>query len=390
MKNSLRIFYFTSLSVASLAFSAIASAATTTTAPVTSPPILPTIGTLVSQFPSTVTVLQPVPDRLRYQTPIDLGSAGSPGNASSIALSINKLEQVVGSTSIPPIPCGTSQCVYNQSFIWDSVNGMKLVGTAANTQSSFLNGINKAGVAVGTAHPSTIGASPTVAFTYSNGAITALPHLSVQPVSMAYAIDDAGKVVGLSTASNGIHRAVAWVNGTITDLGTLPGYNGSFAEGISDNGIVVGTATYSSVSQPRAVWWDNNNVIRPLENTPTAFPSFAHSVNNSGVAVGDINYYTLGYSIAVRYVNGQAERLNGNAPGFALDINNHGQIVGQYNFSSGGFLWDNGKFYDLSTLIPPNSGWSIRSANSINDRGEIVGFGDHHGAFRGFLLRPKP
>jgi hypothetical protein len=43
---------------------------------------------------------------------------------------------------------------------------------------------------------------------------------------------------------------------------------------------------------------------------------------------------------------------------------------------------------DLNSLIPPNSGWKLRMANAINDRGQIVGRGLLNGQKRGFLLEP--
>jgi hypothetical protein len=47
---------------------------------------------------------------------------------------------------------------------------------------------------------------------------------------------------------------------------------------------------------------------------------------------------------------------------------------------------------DLNTLIPSDSGWELVLAWDINDRGEIVGFGQHDGKFLGFftsLLTPS-
>ena len=43
---------------------------------------------------------------------------------------------------------------------------------------------------------------------------------------------------------------------------------------------------------------------------------------------------------------------------------------------------------DLNTLLPPNSGWVLQSAEFINDAGQIVGFGTFNGNFDWFLLTP--
>ena len=38
------------------------------------------------------------------------------------------------------------------------------------------------------------------------------------------------------------------------------------------------------------------------------------------------------------------------------------------------FLWNAAAgFQDLNSLIPSDSGWTLKSATAINDRGEIVG-----------------
>ena len=55
-----------------------------------------------------------------------------------------------------------------------------------------------------------------------------------------------------------------------------------------------------------------------------------------------------------------------------------------------GFLWQNGKMYDLNDLIPGSSGWHLISGDAINDLGEIVaaGFTDDDPNIRSCLLRP--
>jgi probable HAF family extracellular repeat protein len=48
-------------------------------------------------------------------------------------------------------------------------------------------------------------------------------------------------------------------------------------------------------------------------------------------------------------------------------------------------------FHDLNERIPPGSGWKLEAATGINNRGEIVGWGDYKGNEQsGFLLVPQP
>jgi hypothetical protein len=49
-------------------------------------------------------------------------------------------------------------------------------------------------------------------------------------------------------------------------------------------------------------------------------------------------------------------------------------------------LFEHGKVYDLNTLIPPGSGWTLTKANAISNTGVIVGAGILNGQQRGFIL----
>ena len=43
---------------------------------------------------------------------------------------------------------------------------------------------------------------------------------------------------------------------------------------------------------------------------------------------------------------------------------------------------------DLNTLIPATSGWHLRTASGINDKGLIIGSGQFQGSQHGYLLTP--
>lgn len=79
--------------------------------------------------------------------------------------------------------------------------------------------------------------------------------------------------------------------------------------------------------------------------------------------------------------------------GFA--INGSGQIVGRADYEDGNaaphaFLYTDGQMTDLNSVLPANSGWDLREATGINDRGLIVGNAYWHSMGRGFLLNPLP
>ena len=89
---------------------------------------------------------------------------------------------------------------------------------------------------------------------------------------------------------------------------------------------------------------------RHLETTPIEVHSEAHGINNRGQAVG------LGCCM--------------------------GDILRA-------LLCQNGNVYDLNELIPATSGWFLQEVDSINDRGEIVGYGTNPaGQVDAFLLHP--
>jgi hypothetical protein len=46
--------------------------------------------------------------------------------------------------------------------------------------------------------------------------------------------------------------------------------------------------------------------------------------------------------------------------------------------------------HDLNSLLEPNSGWILRDAQGINEKGQIVGFGEFEGESRAYLLTPVP
>ena len=65
-----------------------------------------------------------------------------------------------------------------------------------------------------------------------------------------------------------------------------------------------------------------------------------------------------------------------------------GLTVDGTTFNMRAVLFHDGKPYDLNTLISADSGWALQFAGSINDRGEIVGWGTINGNTHAFLAKP--
>jgi hypothetical protein len=69
---------------------------------------------------------------------------------------------------------------------------------------------------------------------------------------------------------------------------------------------------------------------------------------------------------------------------------NRDEIVGTWGTDSagGGFLYRDGQRTDVSELRPPGSGWSILTAEHINDSGQIIGVGGYGGVSKFYVLTP--
>lgn len=81
----------------------------------------------------------------------------------------------------------------------------------------------------------------------------------------------------------------------------------------------------------------------------------------------------------------------------ANGINNAGDLVGASYLEQGSdyvpqkaFVYiGSGPIADMDTLIDPASGWTLREAIGINDRGQVVGWGIRNGLTRGFRATPN-
>lgn len=204
---------------------------------------------------------------LYFKLPIT--AAPSAGNA------INDAGTIAGSASLGPV---------TQGFIVSGSTVTLLNSVDPAAAASVVYGLNNSGVAVGYLQNGVTNPSPSFAFSWQNGTVTLLPSLSAGDYATAYAINDAGLIVGAS----GSH-AVEWKNGTIVDLGLAQGFTGGFAAALNDDGQIVGTA-YDAKSNSHAVLWQNGsmtdlNSLLPA-NSGWMLQS-ATGINDQGFIVGN-------------------------------------------------------------------------------------------------------
>src|SRR5206468_274992 len=162
---------------------------------------------------------------------IDLGTL--PGGRDSRALAVNDSGQVVGWSNQP-----SGQSL---AFSWTPAGGMIDLGTLGGPGSNAL-AVNANGQVVGESIVTLGVSNHAFSWTPAGGMIDlgALGGLGIFTQSVAFALNDAGQVVGRSTITGGSH-AFSWTPaGGMIDLGTLGGT--STAAAVNANGQVVGSS----------------------------------------------------------------------------------------------------------------------------------------------------
>lgn len=243
-------------------------------------------------------------------------------------------------------------------------------------------------------------------FVWQKGVMTPLPLLGGNNGSAA-GINNRGQIVGVSETPNSDPcsfsflqmEAVVWENGTVQELPPFPGDSDGIGSAINDSGQVVGATGCATTNTIRAVLWPHGPTggVIDLGNLGDTTFNLPFGINNRSQVVGQ-SITASGFLHGFLWQNGIISDL-GSLPGLptsvANGLNNQGQVVGFSEDANGddstaiAWLWQNGVLTDLNTLIRPGSPLFLLEALSINDRGQIAGFGrlanDEH---RGFLLIP--
>jgi probable HAF family extracellular repeat protein len=300
---------------------------------------------------------------------------------------------------------------------------------------SVATDINSSGAVVGNFPFST---SATHGFVNPGDVITSLIDLGTLggADSFASGINDKGEIVGTSVNTDGYRRAFRYVAGVMTDLGTLGGSNSS-AAAINNRGDIVGSAdigpnpaldSRAFLLRPGVSMQDlgrfevpdaegnsgamglndrrqvvGGSVLGPYTPPESANHAFlyaceemkdlgtlggqysiANAINARGQVVGEASTPALRRNRAFLYFHGVMKNL-GTLPGSrfssARDINNRAQVVGFATSYPGmperqdAFLYETGSMRNLNNLIDPDSGWSLRSADGINNSGQIAATG---------------
>ncbi len=223
------------------------------------------------------------------------------------------------------------------------------------------------------------------AVTYSTVDLGTLPGSGSSASSAAFAVNNAGQVVGESNSSvgpaNTVH-AFLYSGGVMTDLGALTTAP-SRGLGVSDSGLVTGYSYLGSSANHAFLYDGTLHDLGSITSTsgPNSDVSQGYDVNDSGEVVG-FSYTASGNTHAFISSGGVLTDLGalGGTFSTAFAINNAGQAVGYYayNKSGGGtgyraFLYSGGVMSDLGLSINPGSDADSR-AFAINDAGQITGW----------------
>jgi hypothetical protein len=232
----------------------------------------------------------------------------------------------------------------SRAVVWHDETAVYL-GRFANGGFSVGDGVNDAGVVVGSAQPTRLCQCFHAVFWGGAGKIHDLGTLRGDVSSEATAINESGEIVGSSINAEDVVHPVRWVNGEIQ---RLPGVGA--ATDINDAGDIVGLVNVGAGFH--AVLWHQDRIV------------------------------DLGAGMS--------------ANSDATAINNRGEISGetvtidQYNsYIRGAVMWtaDHTRV-DLQPLVTPGV-WTLEGALGINDGGQVLAWGALGSSVpRGALLSP--
>lgn len=350
-----------------------------------------------------VILTAPQPARAQQYLLTDLGTLGG---TATFALGLNDRGQIAGTgrttgSSRPQI-----------AFLSSPGGGggpLTNLGTLPGSTFSRAFTVNNAGVAVGEAFTAPAQGEGSRAVVFQNGQVFDVFGAS----SVANDINEMGTVAGQRTTAGGTRAFVFTdANGNNTsqagetfDLSTLraDGSGTSFGFALNNRGQVAGRASTDTGTSHAFLFTDGNanrafdaGEMRDMGSLSGASTfSEALGLNDAGQVVG--RYALAGTGQSAFLFSGGAMTDLGRLAGFnfarAIDINNRGEIVGTASASEGfsgrALLFRGGAALDLNDRIAPGVGWTLTSAEGINEAGQIVGYGTLNGQTRAVLLTPN-
>jgi probable HAF family extracellular repeat protein len=226
-------------------------------------------------------------------------------------------------------------------------------------------------------------------FIYQDGAMREVGALYGSN-TFSNAINASGQVAG-SVEDVRTGRPVLYSGGALKDIGDFGGEY-AYARDINDSGTVVGYSDYADRDgRSSQAFTYRDGVMTDIGTPGGARWSEAKAINAAGEIAGSFAtdtfdqhafIYSGGAMIDIGTLDDTSE---------AFDINALRQVVGTSYLRDIGlhaFLYANGKMEDLNAMVAGIDGWTLTSAGSINDSGQILAWACQGGNCRDVLLNP--
>lgn len=328
----------------------------------------------------------------------DLGGGGVNEAGQEIVFRLtdmNNLGQVAGVRSVYPEP--------SKGFVWSPARGIRWLGTLPGDESSEAVGINDAGVVVG---QSALG---DVARPFVWDARRGMRPLNVALGTAASAADInlRGQTVGTTTIETDVYHGYRRErNGAVTEIpafGRPFPLEYSYAFALNDSGTVVGISSGSDRTRPTEGYiWSEALGIQPL-SSPDQLATWPRAINNRGEVVGggvepDQRAFIWTQASGLEELGWLPDGDTSYAEAF--DINDWGTAVGTAltaDLQGHAFVWRRHQgMQDLNALLDPTSALAphviVHGAVSINNLGWIAAQGRDvrtPAGWHGFILVPR-
>jgi probable HAF family extracellular repeat protein len=290
-----------------------------------------------------------------------------------------------------PVPGG------DHPFLYTSSSGMIDLGLPSGSDgTSTATGVNGSDEIVGFANFDSIGGTTSRAFIFIPGTgfkdIGTLSSVGTSPMyAVPKAINALGQIVGVSSNLNSNLRSFMYSpqNGMV-EIPPLAGFIDIEARAINDSGQVIGHS--ANCCSDRAFVYTTSTGTIDI-GLPAGFANItATNVSSAGQITGTV-FRSTGEASAFIYDQSGftvLPNLPGSSYGEGVAINASGQVLGLDDMFRRPTLYTAARgVVDLNSLLPNGSGWTLNTANALNDAGQITGCGvlNGHGT-SAFLLSP--
>ncbi|MCX2951397.1 hypothetical protein [Lentzea sp. NEAU-D7] len=305
---------------------------------------------------------------LRWNLAGELTELDGLGGRFHDAHAINRRGDVVGYSQRPD--------GYVRAVRWDSQGGVHDLGVLAGDVNSIAYDVNDAGTVIGVSSPNETQVEGSTAVLWdSAGRLTVLDAPPGARSVIGLALNRHSEAIGTYFDSTGANRAVRWDRaGRATALANLGGDRDEVV-GLADDGTAVGMV-YGNTHRELAVRWDRAGRLTSLAEEAQVLAI----AGRGGSVVGRL--YAGGAQRWDYRRGGVVDLLppSGDASASAGDVNGHGVAVGAYDRSPDGdtaaVRWDRaGRPTPLPTPADHERAW----AEKISDRGDVAG-----GAYRSY------